>query len=71
MCDGIALARQLKKHGYHIGFRAAPHLVRVRLFKSALFFPLSRSGAAYCGRVTYHYVAWGSIVWRGRAVKVR
>ncbi len=145
MCDDIALARQLRKHGYRTGFRAAPHLLQVRLFKSAadafwgptknvlsglhgrtwlaplvllwplvvfwtpvvaivvgawesnaavllagcaayvalyaslwpsrslaLFFPLLVISFWCClVRALYHYVAWGSIVWRGRAVKVR
>jgi glycosyltransferase involved in cell wall biosynthesis len=152
MCDDIALARQLKKHGYRLGVRAAPHLLQVRLFKSAadafwgptknvlsglhgrtwlaplvLLWPLvvfwtpvvaivvgaweshaavllagcAAYGALYASlwpsrslfrfhplkalffpllvisfwcclvRALYHYVAWGSIVWRGRAVKVR
>jgi len=146
------LARQLKEHGYHIGFRAAPHLLQVRLFKSgadafwgptknvlsglhgrtwlapllllwplvvfwtpvvsivagaweshpavllagfaayaaeyatlwpsrslfrfhpvkALFFPLAVISVWCCLlRALYHYLARGSIVWRGRAVKVR
>jgi glycosyltransferase involved in cell wall biosynthesis len=151
-CDDIALARQLKKHGYRIGLQAATHLLQVRLFKSAadafwgptknvlsglhghiwlapfvllwplvvfwtpvvaivvgaweshaavllagcaayvalyaslwpsrslfrfhplkaLFFPLLVISFWCCllGAL-YHYLAWGSIVWRGRAVKVR
>ena len=152
MCDDIALARQLKKHSYRLGLRSAPHLLQVRLFKSAadafwgptknvlsrlhgriwlapflllwplvvfwtpvvaivvgawkghaavflagcaayvalyaslwpsrslfrfhplkaLFFPLVVISLWRCLlRAFYHYVAWGSIVWRGRAVKVR
>ncbi len=43
MCDDIALARQLKKHGYHIGFRAARHLLQVRLFKRSLICPMTAS----------------------------
>jgi chlorobactene glucosyltransferase len=34
VCDDIALARRLKKSGYRVGFRAAPQLLQVRLFKS-------------------------------------
>jgi chlorobactene glucosyltransferase len=34
VCDDIALARRLKKGGYRVGFRAAPELLQVRLFKS-------------------------------------
>ena len=152
MCDDLALARQLKKHGYRLGFRAAPHLLQVRLFKSAadafwaptknvlsglqgriwlaplrLLWPLlvfwtpvvsilvgaweGHASVLFAGcagyvaeyaslwpsrslfrfhpakallfpllvislwccllRALYHYVARGSIVWRGRAVKVR
>jgi chlorobactene glucosyltransferase len=33
VCDDIALARRLKKGGYGVGFRAAPELLQVRLFK--------------------------------------
>ena len=152
MCDDIALARQIKKHGYHVGFRAAPQLLQVRLFKSgadafwgptknvlsklhgriwlapivmlwplvvlwtpvgsivdraweshptvlfagvaayvalyaslwpsrslfrfhpvkALLFPLVVISFWCCLlRALYHHLAWGNIVWRGRAVKVR
>jgi glycosyltransferase involved in cell wall biosynthesis len=152
MCDDMELARLLKKHGYHNGFRAAPRMLEVRLFKSAadafwgptknvlsglhgrtwlapflLLWPLVVFGtpvvsiavgaweshpavllaglAAYVAeyaslwpsrnlfrfhpvkvllfplvvfslwccllRALYHYVVRGSIVWRGRAVKVR
>jgi hypothetical protein len=34
LCDDIALARRLKTSGYRVGFRAAPELLQVRLFKS-------------------------------------
>ncbi len=34
VCDDIALARRLKTSGYRVGFRAAPGLLEVRLFKS-------------------------------------
>jgi chlorobactene glucosyltransferase len=152
MCDDIGLARRLKKHGYHVGVRAGPHLLQVRLFKSAadafwgptknilsrlhgriwlapplLFWPLAvfwtpmaaivagaceghatvflagcaAYGALYVSlwpsrslfrfhplkalffpllvislwccllRALYHYAVRRSIVWRGRAVKVR
>jgi chlorobactene glucosyltransferase len=34
VCDDVALARRLKKGGHRVGFRAAPELLQVRLFKS-------------------------------------
>jgi len=38
----------------------------------ALFFPLAVISVWCCLlRALYHYLAWGNIVWRGRAVKVR
>jgi glycosyltransferase involved in cell wall biosynthesis len=33
MFDDVGLARLLKRRGYRVGFRAAPHLLQVRLFK--------------------------------------
>jgi chlorobactene glucosyltransferase len=33
MLDDVSLARLVKKHGYRVGFRAAPSLLQVRLFK--------------------------------------
>lgn len=33
MFDDVGLARLLKNRGYRVGFRAAPHLLQVRLFK--------------------------------------
>ncbi len=152
VCDDIALARRLKKSGYRVGFRAAPELLRVRLFKSGtdafwgptknvlsvlrgklwlapavllgtmvvfwtslvcvavgawqgkpalllagivayavqyaslwpsrwlfrfhpvrtLLFPLAVISVWCClARALYHYAARGTVLWRGRAVKVR
>jgi len=33
MLDDVALARLVKRNGYRVGFRMAPHLLKVRLYK--------------------------------------
>lgn len=45
--------------------------VRFHPVKASLF-PLAVISVWCCLlRALYHYVAWGSVVWRGRSVKVR